>query len=97
MSVRKSPRSSTPARTGLVSRKSSLRSPRVLVEQRQFEGTSSPLAGSERRATERRGVAEEDMLEYVAYALLGLVILGGLLYVTMSPEVEEPPKPPDVR
>jgi hypothetical protein len=35
------------------------------------------------------------MLEYVAYALLGLLILGGLLYVTMSPEVEQPPKRPD--
>ena len=33
------------------------------------------------------------MLEYVAYALLGLVILGGLLYVTMSDEVEHPPQP----
>ena len=30
------------------------------------------------------------MLEYVAYALLGLVMVGGLLYVTMSPEAEEP-------
>jgi hypothetical protein len=37
------------------------------------------------------------MLEYVAYALFGFVILGGLLYVTMSPEVEEPPKPPDAK
>ena len=35
------------------------------------------------------------MLEYVAYGLLGLLILGGLLYVTMSPEVEHPPKRPD--
>jgi hypothetical protein len=36
------------------------------------------------------------MLEYVAYALLGLVIIAGLLYVTMSSEVEHPrdPKPP---
>jgi hypothetical protein len=33
------------------------------------------------------------MLEYVAYALLGLVVLGALLYVTMSPEVERPPRP----
>jgi hypothetical protein len=33
------------------------------------------------------------MLEYVAYALFGLVTLGALLYVTMSPEVEQPPKP----
>jgi hypothetical protein len=31
------------------------------------------------------------MLEYVAYALLGLVMIGCLLYVTMSPEVEERP------
>jgi hypothetical protein len=38
------------------------------------------------------------MLEYVAYALLGLVMLGCLLYVTMSPEAEDPPptKRPDV-
>ena len=37
------------------------------------------------------------MLEYVAYALLGLLILGGLLYVTMSAKVEHPPtpKPPE--
>jgi hypothetical protein len=37
------------------------------------------------------------MLEYVAYALLGLVMISGLLYVTMSPEVEHPPtsKPPE--
>jgi hypothetical protein len=28
------------------------------------------------------------MLEYVSYALLGLVTIGCLLYVTMSPEVE---------
>jgi hypothetical protein len=33
------------------------------------------------------------MLEYVAYALLGLLILGGLLYVTMSPEGDHPPAP----
>ena len=37
------------------------------------------------------------MLEYVAYALLGLAIVGGLLYVTMSPEMEQSkePRPPD--
>ena len=29
------------------------------------------------------------MLEYVAYTLLGVVTICGLLYVTMSPEVEE--------
>lgn len=29
------------------------------------------------------------MLEYVAYALVGFVMICGLLYVTMSPEVEE--------
>jgi hypothetical protein len=33
------------------------------------------------------------MLEYVAYALLGLVMIGGLLYVMMSPEAEDPPNP----
>ncbi len=33
------------------------------------------------------------MLEYVAYALLGVVMLGCLLYVTMSAEAEEPAKP----
>jgi hypothetical protein len=31
------------------------------------------------------------MLEYFVYALLGAVIVGCLLYVTMSSEVEEPP------
>ena len=37
------------------------------------------------------------MLEYVACALLGLVTIGCLLYVTMSAEVAEPPsaKRPD--
>ena len=30
------------------------------------------------------------MLEYIAYALLGLVMVAGLLYVTMSAEAEEP-------
>ena len=33
------------------------------------------------------------MLENVAYALLGLVMVGCLLYVTMSPEVEDPRSP----
>ena len=39
------------------------------------------------------------MLEYVAYALLGLMMIGGLLYVTISAEVTEPPsaKPPDAK
>jgi hypothetical protein len=31
------------------------------------------------------------MLEYLAYALLALVMIGCLLYVTMSPETEDPP------
>lgn len=37
------------------------------------------------------------MLEYIAFVLLGLVMIGCLLYVTMSPEAEEPPsaKRPD--
>jgi hypothetical protein len=37
------------------------------------------------------------MLEYVAYALLGAVMICCLLYVTMSPEVEDArnPKRPD--
>lgn len=40
---------------------------------------------------------EEEMLEYVASALLGLVMIGCMLYVTMSPEADEPPdsKRPD--
>jgi hypothetical protein len=32
------------------------------------------------------------MLEYVAYALLGLVMIGGLVYVTTCSEAEEPPR-----
>jgi hypothetical protein len=32
------------------------------------------------------------VLEYAAYAFLGLVLIGGLLYVTMSRDAEEPPK-----
>ena len=47
-SVRKSPRSYTPARTRLVLRKRSLRKPRVLVAHRLFE-RASPLAGSDQR------------------------------------------------
>ena len=37
------------------------------------------------------------MIEYVAYAVLGAVMIYRLLYVTMSPEAEDPPKarPPD--
>ena len=37
------------------------------------------------------------MLEYVAYTLLGVVTIGSLLNVTMSPEVEAAPisKQPD--
>jgi hypothetical protein len=33
------------------------------------------------------------MFEYVAYALLGLVMVGALLYVTMSPETDDAPNP----
>jgi hypothetical protein len=33
------------------------------------------------------------MLEYVSYALLGLVMIGCVLYVTLSPEAEDPPNP----
>ena len=36
---------------------------------------------------------EERMLEYLAYALLGLAVIGSLLYVTLSPETEDPPNP----
>lgn len=39
------------------------------------------------------------MMEYVSSALLGLVMIGCMLYVTISPEVEEPPSPkrPDLK
>ena len=33
------------------------------------------------------------MLEYIAYALLGVAMIVGLLYVTMSPEAEGLPNP----
>jgi hypothetical protein len=33
------------------------------------------------------------MLEYAACTLLGFVMIGCLLYVTMSPEAEDAPKP----
>jgi hypothetical protein len=33
------------------------------------------------------------MLEYAAYMLLGFVMIGCLLYVTMSPEAEDAPNP----
>ena len=33
------------------------------------------------------------MLEYFAYVLLGAVMVGGLLYVTMTPEMEDARKP----
>jgi hypothetical protein len=39
------------------------------------------------------GSREEGMPEYFAYAALGLLVIGCLLYVTLSPEVEEPPAP----
>jgi hypothetical protein len=39
--------------------------------------------------------ANTRLLEYVAYALLGLVLIGGLRYVTTSPEAEDPPKRSD--
>jgi hypothetical protein len=35
---------------------------------------------------------DRDMLEYVAYAVLGVVMICGLLYVTLSPEVEKTSK-----
>jgi hypothetical protein len=35
------------------------------------------------------------MLEYLAYALLGAVMIGCVLYGTMSPEAEDHPKRPD--
>lgn len=35
------------------------------------------------------------MLEYIAYALLGLVMIGCVLYATLSPEVEDPRRPRD--
>jgi len=35
---------------------------------------------------------KENMLDYVVYALLGLAMAGGLLYVTRSSEAEEPPR-----
>jgi hypothetical protein len=56
---------------------------------------NSPSSGGMLARPDAGALREEDMLEYVAYALLGLVILGGLLYVTMSPEVEQPPTRPD--
>jgi hypothetical protein len=34
------------------------------------------------------------MLEYVLCALLGFVMIGGLLYVSLSPEAEDAPKRP---
>jgi hypothetical protein len=33
------------------------------------------------------------MLEYVAFVLLGLVVIAAVLYVTMSAEAEDPGKP----
>ena len=47
--------------------------------------------GKKRKSLPVRG--EERMLEYFAYALLGLLVIGCILYVTLSPEVEEPPAP----
>lgn len=46
-----------------------------------------------------RAFGEDEMLEYLAYALLALVMIGCLLYVTMSPEAEDPPNPnrPDAK
>jgi hypothetical protein len=33
------------------------------------------------------------MLEFVAYALIGALLIGGLLYVTIAPEVEDSRNP----
>ena len=49
-----------------------------------------PTPSSKNKGRSRCG--EEAMLEYVAYALLGVVMLICLLYGTMSPEAEERPK-----
>jgi len=38
---------------------------------------------------------QEDMLEYVAYALLGLAMIGCVVYVLMSPESEDRSRPKD--
>jgi hypothetical protein len=44
-------------------------------------------------------VEETMMVDYIAYVLLGLVAIGVLLYVTMSPEAEDAPNPkrPDLK
>jgi hypothetical protein len=39
---------------------------------------------------------QEDMLEYIAYALLALAMIGCVLYVLMCPEAEDPPRPKDL-
>jgi hypothetical protein len=38
------------------------------------------------------------MWDYLVYALLGLATIGSVLYVTLSPETEDPPEPkrPDI-
>jgi hypothetical protein len=40
-------------------------------------------------AQQEKFLPEKQMLEYAADALLGLVMIGCALYVTMSPEVED--------
>jgi hypothetical protein len=44
-----------------------------------------------------RGTAKT-MWDYLVYALLGLATIGSVLYVALSPETENPPKPkrPDI-
>jgi hypothetical protein len=44
-----------------------------------------------------RGTAKT-MWDFLVYALLGLATIGSVLYVTLSPETEDPPKPirPDI-
>ena len=71
----------------------SLNDERVLAS---AASTSYSLASNAHQEL-NRVVGEAQMLEYVAYALLGVATIGCLLYVTMSPEAEETPKPPDFK
>jgi hypothetical protein len=58
---------------------------------------NSPASTEQLTRANCRDVGEREMLEYAAYTFLLLAIIGGLLYVTMSPEVEQPPSPkPDL-
>ena len=59
----------------------------------KLRNRNPPLSGNNLTQRNAGALREKKMLEYVAFALFGLVMIGCMLYVTISPEVEKPPSP----